>query len=926
MNNKKTISLTICWILLLAAGLSLFSYANNESGTNIEAEQNFERANELRIKADYEAAITEYNKIISALPNSRIAQDAQYWIAQSYFEMRQFDTSLSEFKKLLDGYPDSPIAVSTKLMIERIQQAKKNRSLFEAVKKADIEQVKQLIADGADIDAQWGDVYNKNEGDPRLLSKFGLMDSTPLWHAVDSNNMDVVKLLVEADPNVNAGGWPPLCRAVDVNNTEIAEYLIDHGANINYPDDWGPLNEAAILSIKMVKLLLEKGADINAAGFRTPLQTAIQEGPRDIFDLLIQSGADVNAKDKSGFTPIYIAIYNDDLDYMKILIANGADVNTKYRGGETLLQAASVTGKIEVVQFLLEAGADINAKDNTGWTALLRAVRSSDAKMVELLLEKGAEIDARDDKYGFTALQHAARLGDKNVTELLIAKGADINEKDKDGRTALHLAAESADVDIVELLLSKGADINIKDKQSHTPLYFAVNHDYKVAELLIEKGADSTIETESSKTLLQLAQERKKIELSVPDMIFDGEPNSLFGSRIVCGDVDGDGYDDILIDARKYDSYRGRVYLYFGGPDMDNKPDLIFEGQNEKEVFGDGIACGDIDNDGYDDIVIAAGGYNESRGRAYLYWGSDRKSMDVKPDEIFVPETEKGAAFSLGYPAIYDIDNDGYRDIILGACAYWSPGNGKGRAYLYYGNTKELMDTSADLIFNEETLRDQFGHRIACGDVDNDGFGDIVIGTIDYPRGEQQDRTYIYYGGRKSIMDAKADVIFEEKTEATNYVGGMVCIDQNKDGYDDLFIGDPGYNKKKGRVYLFYGNSKKSLDTEPDVTFQGEVEQSDYGIQVVCGDIDGDHVNDIVIGTRGPKDIVSRVYIYWGNELSNSNPKPGRIFNGENPNDGFGFGLACGDINNDGFDDLIIGALKAEANQGRAYLYYGGKK
>ncbi|UCC96279.1 MAG: VCBS repeat-containing protein, partial [Phycisphaerales bacterium] len=391
--------------------------------------------------------------------------------------------------------------------------------------------------------------------------------------------------------------------------------------------------------------------------------------------------------------------------------------------------------------------------------------------------------------------------------------------------------------------------------------------------------------------------------------------------------IDGDGYVDILIDARIYDNFRGRVCLYYGGPGMDNKPDLILEGQNQGDSFGDGIACGDIDNDGYDDIIISAGGYNEKRGCAYLYWGKERKSMDTNPDKIFAEDVNIGAYFSLGYPAVYDIDNDGYRDIVLGACAYWRPGDGRGRAYLYYGSNKELMDTSADLIFTEENLRDQFGHRIACGDVDNDGFGDIVIRTIDQPRLKQQDRTYIYCGGSKSNMDAKADITIEAKFEVFNYIGSIVCIDQNRDGYDDLVFGDPGYNNRQGRAYLFHGNSRRSMDTDPDMTFEGEAVQRDYGIQVVCGDVDGDNVDDLIIGACVfGKQQVGRVYVYWGNKLSDHDPKPGRILSGENPNDGFGFGLACGDINNDGFDDLIVGALIAEANQGRAYLYYGGPR
>ena len=927
MDRKTLFSLTICWILTIVPGLCVLSFADSKSQTNPEAEQHFQKANELQILADYDAAIAEYEKVMSLSPKSKIAQNAQYWIGQLYFDSKQFDAALSAFQKLHDEYPASRTIPATMQMVERVQQAKKNKSLFEAVKKADVEQVKLLIAGGADVDAKWGDTSTKEEEKTA--------DNTPLCYAVDANNMDLVKLLVEAGADVNAGRWPPLCAAVDANNTAIAEYLIDHGANVNAPKDWGPLQEAIqIDNIEMVKLLIARGADINA-GIGTALHRAIWMKHKDIVELLIQHGANVNANDKWGYTPLGYAVYNDDLDFMNILVANGADVNTKDPSGETALHYAATSGRTEAVKLLLEAGANISTKSGRGQTALhaILDIRNSDYNQyrqskdtVELLFAKGADVNLKD-KDGRTPLHLAAESADGDIVKLLLDKGAKINEKDDEfGFTALHHAARLGKKNTAELLIAGGADINAKDKQGHTPLYVAVNHDYKFAEFLISKGADSGIRTESGQTLLQLAQQRKQAESTVPDMIFEGEPNSNFGTRIVCGDVDGDGYDDILIDARKYDNFRGRVCLYYSGPDMGTKPDLILEGQNEKELFGDGIVCGDIDNDGFNDIVISAGGYDERRGRAYLYWGSERKSLDAKPDKIFAQESEKGSVFSLGYPAIYDIDNDGYCDIVLGACAYWSPGNGRGRAYLYYGNKKELMDTSVDLIFNEETLRDQFGHRIACGDVDNDGFGDIIIGTIDYPSRKQQDRTYFYYGDSRSNMDAKADVIFEAKTEATNYIGGIVCIDQNRDGYDDLIIGDPGCNNKQGRVYLFYGKSKKSLDTEPDVTFEGEVEQSYFGIQVVCGDIDGDNVNDIAIGAYGYTQMVGKVYVYWGKELSNPDPKPGRIFTGENPTDGFGFGLACGDINKDGFDDLVIGAPSPGANQGRVYLYYGGPR
>ena len=126
MNDKRLISLTICWILVVVPGLCILSFAGTESGTNTEAEQYFEKANELRKLADYDAAIAEYKKVISLSPNSKIAQDAQYWVGQSYFGAGQFDNSLSAFQELLEKYPTSKIIPSTKLMMERVQQAKKN--------------------------------------------------------------------------------------------------------------------------------------------------------------------------------------------------------------------------------------------------------------------------------------------------------------------------------------------------------------------------------------------------------------------------------------------------------------------------------------------------------------------------------------------------------------------------------------------------------------------------------------------------------------------------------------------------------------------------------------------------------------------------------------------------------------------------------
>ncbi|MFC1765068.1 ankyrin repeat domain-containing protein, partial [Planctomycetota bacterium] len=563
---------------------------------------------------------------------------------------------------------------------------------------------------------------------------------------------------------------------------------------------------------------------------------------------------------------------------------------------------------------ILAKGANVNSKDEAGRILLQRAVEESDGAMIEFLLSKGANINAKD-KDGRTPLHLAVESADEDLIEFLLSNGADINEKNsKSGFTALHHAVRLGKKNVVELLIAKGADINARDKKGHTPLYIAINHDYETAEFLLSKGADSSIRIESGQTLLELAQQRNQIESTVPDMRFDGIPNSLFGSRIACGDVDGDGNDDVLIGAGGCDSYRGRVYLFYGGPDIDATADLVFEGKHKGDFFGYGLSCGDIDNDGREDILVGAGRYNNQEGRAYLYWGSDRKSMDAHPDKIFIGEAGIGSRFGQGWPTVYDIDNDGYDDILLGA--YRARGV-KGRAYLYYGNKKDLMDTSPDLTFTAENSK-LFGIIVSCGDIDNDGFGDIVIGTYD-----RKGQAYLYYGGNKLDMDAKVDVIFKTQSESNDLFGlGIGFVDQNRDGCDDIVIGASGYNNRQGRAYLFRGSSKRPLNTDPDIVFEGEDEHSYYGRQVVSGDIDGDNRDDLIIGAREFRQKIGRVYVYWGSEQDDPNPKPGRIFTGENPGDSYGSGVACGDVNNDGFDDLVIGAFRKE----RVYLYYGGPR
>ena len=136
-----------------------------------------------------------------------------------------------------------------------------------------------------------------------------------------------------------------------------------------------------------VKALLAAGADVNAKDKRgwTPLMQAASDGETDIAEALLASGASVNAKTDDGRTALTLAVFGGCLDTIRGLLAAGADVNIKDCGGKTALMYAALEGKTEVVKALLESGADVNAKDIDGDTALTLATRANRTDVIQLL-------------------------------------------------------------------------------------------------------------------------------------------------------------------------------------------------------------------------------------------------------------------------------------------------------------------------------------------------------------------------------------------------------------------------------------------------------------------------------------------------------------------------------------------------------------
>ncbi len=362
------------------------------------------------------------------------------------------------------------------------------------------------------------------------------------------------------------------------------------------------------------------------------------------------------------------------------------------------------------------------------------------------------------------------------------------------------------------------------------------------------------------------------------DKIFTGEnQGDLFGERgSYLSDLNNDGFDEVIMGALKYNDGEGRVYIYYGGTDMDEEADLVLDAVDKKSKFGSGIATGDVNNDGYDDLFVGARGYQNYTGRVYLYYGGD--PFDTTADKTFTGE-DADDAFGMFLSARGDVDGDNCNDLLVGSLRWWYRTK-EGRAYLYYGSPHTEMDESPSLIFaDKEGAASDYCHSVDLFDIDNDGHADVMVGARKWPGdGTFQGRAYLYWGSSRVTMDNFADVIFTGEADAQATFGGnsVYAGYVNDDPYGDVIISAFGYYRSsmQGRAYLFYGSTKTSMDVVCDRTFDEDVPPvSNYGKEAKLCDLNNDGLGDVVLGAYTYNNQQGRVYIYCSVSSSSTEVK-----------------------------------------------------
>ncbi len=287
---------------------------------------------------------------------------------------------------------------------------------------------------------------------------------TPLHYAAHRGDLEVIRVLLQSGAKINAqdkDGDTPLCEAVRCcGGPDVIRFLLDHGAdpNLGHPILQAPLAQG----LDLVKLLIRNGANPRGVGPNgdTLLHYAAGEGRSDAVRFALDSGIDVNTRDRDGRTALWPAAHHDGIGgpTWSLLLSAGADLWVEDKEHFNIIDWAEI---ISAGDSFTEIPADLRAR--AAARNIHTAALHGSVDQVRTFLDRGVSPNARHPRDGKTPLHWAARQGHVDVVRLLLSRGANVNARDNDGSTPLRLArtlwgrCSSVDPALVKLLLDHGA-------------------------------------------------------------------------------------------------------------------------------------------------------------------------------------------------------------------------------------------------------------------------------------------------------------------------------------------------------------------------------------------------------------------------------------------------------------------------------------
>ena len=473
-------------------------------------------------------------------------------------------------------------------------------------------------------------------------------------------------------------------------------------------------------------------------------------------------------------------------------------------------------------------------------------------------------------------------------------------------------------------------------------------------------------------------------------VISGGDNADLAGFTVAsAGDINGDGFDDYMVNAAAKFGYSGTTYVFFGKASGFTDFDLAgfsasegfkIQGGASFDTAGGGraneanhaLSAGDINGDGFDDIIIGAHGYNRSfygnLGKAVVIYGkasgfSDVTLANLYSSGFYIRGDDNGDKAGWSVASAGDINGDGYDEIMVGAPGGDNGGSDAGETYIIFGklggfSTLDLTTFTATdgFTIQGDLGDDRMGSSVSsAGDVNGDGYDDLLIGA---PLAGASDNgaAYVIFGKASGFSNidlsslSASDGFTITGAAAGDHAGTSVSTagDINGDGYDDLIIGAPysdAGGTDSGATYIVFGKATglanidlATLNPSDGFALTGAGDDWSGRSVSAAGDVNNDGYDDIIVGAHrsdlGGGDSGAAYVLFgradgFGNLALNAiKPTDGFIIAGDVAGDWAGWSVSsAGDINNDGFDDIMVGAITADtpsrANPGKAFVIFG---
>ena len=452
--------------------------------------------------------------------------------------------------------------------------------------------------------------------------------------------------------------------------------------------------------------------------------------------------------------------------------------------------------------------------------------------------------------------------------------------------------------------------------------------------------------------------------------LYGGAGQGALGLTVAAGDVNGDGVDDLLIAAPTADVESriaaGTFYIVFGGSDLDStdsidltrEADVTVFGAAQGDHLGRALAIGDVNGDGIQDILagawLADAGGRFDAGEAYVFYGRSEWPAEIDLDVDAADVTIKCDQISdqcAHAVVVADVNADEIGDIIIGVWLDDGPaGLDTGSTYIIYGHSAlptviDLSLVPPDVTIYGEQAGERNGYQTETADLNGDAIADLILGvwSTDALRENSTGSVYVVYGSPvlPAIIDLSiypSDLTIRGRDYDDEAGRAITAADVTGDTIIDLIVaanhGDgPGEAVScgptqagelcaSGEIYVFYGGTSwpseiDLSDTSADTTIYAVAKSDQLGRTVETGDFNGDGIHDLIVGAwaadpDGRMDAGSVVVFYGGSQLDETillgEYEADLAIYGRDVGDRLGRGLATGDLNGDGADDIIVGA------------------